>query len=189
MILIIVFRKLTINHISDYDCSSSATNQQVTAANQTGQFRVLGRNEFGKCNLTLKAQPHVGLYFNFTITDFTAYGSDSSLVIIPDGSSDSYNVTGNQQINGIRTQIVDIVPKGQLKFTISYIALDVCGGFNCGSGTCFAGQGNQPNCKCDSCYETDEDGRCTIRKFSQLRYYYIDTVWSDILISLGNYEI
>jgi len=154
----------TLPPAPSYDCNSSSTNQVVTAANQIGQFRVPSRQHFGECNLTLTAQPSNGLYFNLNITNFAAYGSGSSLTIIPYGSGNSYNITGDQQINGINTQIVDIVPVGDLKFVIDYIALGVCDNYDCGGGNCTSEQGNKPTCNCGNCYTLDDQGKCTIHK-------------------------
>ncbi|KAE9552268.1 hypothetical protein FO519_004514 [Halicephalobus sp. NKZ332] len=154
----------TLSPAPDYNCSSTATNQTVTYVNQTGQFRIASRQNFGKCNLTLKAESPTGLMFNLSITDFTAYDSTSSLLIIPDGSGKTFNITSDQQINGITNQFIDIIPSGQLKFTINYIALDTCEGANCGNGICNVAPGNKPICKCDSCYQQDANGKCTIHK-------------------------
>jgi len=147
-----------------YNCSSASSNQVVTAANQTGQFKISSRQQFNNCTLTLTSQLSHGLYFNLNITNFAAYGSGSSLIIIPYGSGDNYNITGDQQINGISAQIVDIVAIGELKFVIDYIALGVCGNYDCGGGNCTSEQGNKPTCICNNCYTQDDQGKCTIHR-------------------------
>uniref|UniRef100_A0AC34QCN5 EGF-like domain-containing protein n=1 Tax=Panagrolaimus sp. JU765 TaxID=591449 RepID=A0AC34QCN5_9BILA len=112
--------------------------------------------------MSVKSQ--VGLYLNFTVSNFVAYGN-GQLTIQPDHQT-NISVTGNGQYNGIHQTFIEIVAQHQLMFTLSYVALDVCKQpvFDCVHGTCSANRNtNNPQCTCQGCYSPDpKTGKCTI---------------------------
>uniref|UniRef100_A0A7E4VEW4 CUB domain-containing protein n=1 Tax=Panagrellus redivivus TaxID=6233 RepID=A0A7E4VEW4_PANRE len=164
----------TLGPAPGYNCSANpdALTKTVTGANQTGSFSFPIRYEFeAGCELTLTSKQINGLYYDFTVTDFAAYTSESSLTV---NGVNGQNFTITEV--GIYSNYTDweytIIPVGQLRFTLTYSTRDMCQNYDCANGHCIVDRtNNQQTCVCDGCYQLGPSKKCTIPKPSPCIYY------------------
>jgi hypothetical protein len=147
-----------------YNCAT-IKDGTVSAAGNSGSFSFPYIAIFNGCSFNIKSTLRYGLWINIKISNLFI-GDGGSITIQDPRALKNYTVSSNATtFSNLTSDVITIYATGNLKFKLDYIAIDPCSGYNCGFGTCAAQQpNNMQECKCESCYTQDGNGKCTVRK-------------------------